>query len=147
MKTPLVNDDDLVKALQLLEENGIQAKPEADEVAIPVLRKSNAKPGETPVSFGIWASDERTMASTRESMAKKKVILCDSNVLFDYFRGVPAMVQELEELGFDRLYLSVISEAEMYAGMKRSEKRKTTETINEFNVIGLDTEYNSKMSL
>ena len=57
------------------------------------------------------------------------------------------MVQELEELGFDRLYLSVISEAEMYAGMKRSEKRKTTETINEFNVIGLDTEYNSKMSL
>lgn len=69
-------------------------------------------------------------------MAKKKIVLCDSNVLFDYFRGVPVMVQELEELGFDRLYLSVISEAEMYVGMKRSEKRKTTETINklEFNI-------------
>lgn len=56
------------------------------------------------------------------------------------------MVQELEELGFDRLYLSVISEAEMYAGMKRSEKRKTTETINKFNVIGLDAEISRRLS-
>ena len=73
MKTPLVNDDDLVKALQLLEENGIQAKPEADEVAIPVLRKSNAKPGETLTSFaGIWANDERTMASIRAKAWPKR---------------------------------------------------------------------------
>ena len=72
-------------------------------------------------------------------MAKKKIVLCDSNVLFDYFRGGPAIIQELDELGFDRLYLSVISEAEMYVGMKRSEKRKTVETVNKFNVIGLDS--------
>lgn len=39
-------------------------------------------------------------------MAKTKIILGDSNVLFDYFRGIPTMVQELDELGFDRLYLS-----------------------------------------
>ena len=73
-------------------------------------------------------------------MAKAKLILCDSNILFDYFRGVPVMMQELEELGFDRLCISVISEAEMYVGMKRSEQRRTTETINKFNVIGLDAE-------
>ncbi len=53
-----------------------------------------------------------------------------SNILFDYFRGVPAMVQELEELGFEHLYLSVILEAEMYVGMKKIERRKTVETIN-----------------
>ncbi|OIN59380.1 type II toxin-antitoxin system VapC family toxin [Arsenicibacter rosenii] len=71
-------------------------------------------------------------------MARKEMILCDSNVLFDYFRGVPNMIQELDAIGFSRLYLSVISEAEMYVGMKQSEKRKTIETINKFNVIGLD---------
>ena len=49
-------------------------------------------------------------------------------------------MQELDELGFDRLCLSVISEAEMYVGMKQSEKRKTVETINKFNIIGLDSE-------
>lgn len=78
-------------------------------------------------------------------MAQKKLVLCDSNVLFDYFRGVPAMVQELDDLSFDRLYLSVISEAEMYAGMKRSEKRRTTETINKFNVIGLDSDISRRL--
>ena len=55
------------------------------------------------------------------------------------------MVQELDELGFDRLYLSVISEAEMYVGMKRSEKRRTVETINKFNVIGLDAEISRRL--
>ncbi len=38
------------------------------------------------------------------------------------------MVQELDELGFDRLFLSVISEAEMYVGMKRSAKRSKLST-------------------
>lgn len=78
-------------------------------------------------------------------MAQKKLVLCDSNVLFDYFRGVPVMGQELEELGFDRLYLSVISEAEMYIGMKQSEKRMTVETINKFSIIGLDSEISRKL--
>lgn len=55
------------------------------------------------------------------------------------------MVRELEELGFDRLYLSVISEAEMYVGMKRSEKRKTVEILNKFNVIGLDAEISRQL--
>jgi predicted nucleic acid-binding protein len=73
-------------------------------------------------------------------MAQKKIVLCDSNVLFEYFRGTPVMLQELDELGFSRLALSVISEAEMYVGMRRTERRKTTETINKFNIIGLDAE-------
>lgn len=79
-------------------------------------------------------------------MAQKKVILCDSNVLFEYFRGSPVMLRELDELGFDRLALSVISEAEMYIGIKRIEWRKTTETINKFNIIGLDSEISRMLS-
>lgn len=55
------------------------------------------------------------------------------------------MIQELEELGFERLYLSVISEAEMYVGMKKSERRKTVETINRFNIIGLDAEISRQL--
>ncbi|QDK80768.1 hypothetical protein EXU85_20015 [Spirosoma sp. KCTC 42546] len=65
MKTLTVNDKDYAKALKLLIENGIQTEPEP-EVMIPLLRKSNAKSGETPAAFGgIWDSDERTMASIR----------------------------------------------------------------------------------
>jgi predicted nucleic acid-binding protein len=79
-------------------------------------------------------------------MAQKKLILCDSNVLFDYFRGIPVMVQELTELGFDRLVISAISEAEMYAGMRQSEKRSTTEIINKFDTIDLDDEISRCMT-
>ena len=56
------------------------------------------------------------------------------------------MLQELDELGFERLALSVISEAEMYVGMKRTERRRTTETINKFNSIGLDSEISRMLS-
>ena len=65
MKTLTIDDKDYAKAIKLLIENGIQAEPEP-EVTIPLLRKSNAKFGETPAAFGgIWANDERTMTSIR----------------------------------------------------------------------------------
>ncbi len=70
MKTLTVNDKDYAKALKLLMENGIQTEPEA---IIPILRKSNAKSGETPAAFGgIWGSDERTMASIRAKAWPKR---------------------------------------------------------------------------
>lgn len=79
-------------------------------------------------------------------MAQKKLILCDSNILFDYFRGIPTMLRELNDLGFERLSISVFSEAEMYAGMRTSEKRATVETINKFNIIELDAEISRQLA-
>lgn len=65
MKTLTINDTDYRKAVQLLADNGITIESEP-EITIPLLRKSNAKPGQTPASFGgIWANDERTLQSIR----------------------------------------------------------------------------------
>ena len=72
MKTLTVKDSDYLKAKKLLAENGIATDPES-EIAIPLLRKSNAKPGETPGDFGgIWANDERTMESIRAKAWPKR---------------------------------------------------------------------------
>lgn len=72
MKTLIVNDKDYLKAKRLLTENGIATDPES-EIAIPLLRKSNAKPGETPAAFGgIWTDDERTMESIRAKAWPKR---------------------------------------------------------------------------
>ncbi len=72
MKTLTVNDKDYAKAMKLLIENGIQTESEP-EVNIPLLRKSNAKSGETPAAFGgIWTNDERTMASIRAKAWPKR---------------------------------------------------------------------------
>ena len=70
MKTLTVNDEDYAKAIKLLIEHGIQAEPEVD---MPLLRKSNAKSGETPADFGgIWANDERTLALIRAKAWPKR---------------------------------------------------------------------------
>ncbi|NID11344.1 hypothetical protein [Fibrivirga algicola] len=70
MKTLLVSDNDLAKALKLLGENGIDAQV---ETPIPFLRTGNASPTETPASFGgIWAKDERTMESIRKAAWPKR---------------------------------------------------------------------------
>lgn len=72
MKTLTVNDKDYAKAIKLLIKNGIQPEPEP-EINIPLLRKSNAKTGETPTAFGgIWTNDGRTMASIRVKAWPKK---------------------------------------------------------------------------
>lgn len=72
MKTLTVNDKDYLKAKKLLADNGVPTEPEA-ELSIPLLRKSNAKPGETPASFGgIWTNDERTIASIRAKAWPKR---------------------------------------------------------------------------
>lgn len=36
-------------------------------------------------------------------MEKKKIILCDTNILIDYFHGDERITQELDYLTFDRL--------------------------------------------
>lgn len=72
MKTLIVNDKDYTKAIKLLIENGIQTEPEP-EINIPLLRKSNAKSGETPAAFGgIWTDDKRTMVSIRAKAWPKR---------------------------------------------------------------------------
>ena len=72
MKTLTVNDKDYDKAIKLLMENGIQTEPEP-EVNIPLLRRSDAKSGQTPAAFsGIWANDERTLASIRAKAWPKR---------------------------------------------------------------------------
>lgn len=69
---------------------------------------------------------------------KKKLILCDSNILFDYFNKVQPVVAELDTIGFDRLLLSSISVGEAYYGMFKKETRQTKELINRFNIVHVD---------
>jgi|GEM_PF-3285058 len=70
MKTLTIDDKDYARAVKLLLENGINAEIGAD---IPLLHKSDAQPGETPATFsGIWANDERTMASIRAKAWPKR---------------------------------------------------------------------------
>jgi tRNA(fMet)-specific endonuclease VapC len=73
-------------------------------------------------------------------METKQLILCDSGVLIEYFRGNQNVLDELDFLGFSRLLISSVTAAEIYFGMKKREKRKTVELINKFNIYHVDKE-------
>lgn len=71
-------------------------------------------------------------------MDKKALILCDTNIIVDYFREDLTVRQELDQIGFGRLAISAVTEAELYQGMYKKEIRATKELINKFAIIHLD---------
>ncbi len=73
-------------------------------------------------------------------MEKKKMILCDTNILIDFFHGDDGVTQELDYLTFDRLAISVVSIAEIYYGMRKKESGSTRSLIRKFNHLHLDKE-------
>jgi predicted nucleic acid-binding protein len=73
-------------------------------------------------------------------MGAKKIILCDTGVVFDYFRSKPAMLSELDGLGFSRLAISVITTAEVLAGMHKHEARRTRDLLGQFSYYDFDKE-------
>lgn len=75
---------------------------------------------------------------------EKKMILCDSNIVFKYFREELSVLQELDFLGFERLVVSSVTIAEMYFGMKKSEIRATKELVNKFTHYHIDKQISRK---
>lgn len=71
-------------------------------------------------------------------MAAKKLILCDTNVLISAFREEESMLAEFDRLGFGRCGLASVTVAEIYFGMRKSEKRKTLELVRRFKMVHFD---------
>jgi len=52
------------------------------------------------------------------------MILCDSNILIEFFKSNIKVTQELRQIGEDQLALSVVTQAELYFGaLNRAELR------------------------
>jgi len=71
-------------------------------------------------------------------MAKKKIILCDTDVLIEHFHGNQSIVKELDTLGFERLSISVVTVGEIYFGMRKRETAATRDLIRRFNLLHID---------
>ena len=64
-------------------------------------------------------------------------ILVDTDILIVYLRGTPAAVQYLENLDAD-LKLSAINVAELFAGVRDSERDAVDQLLDCFEIIPLD---------
>ena len=64
-------------------------------------------------------------------------LLIDTDILIDYLRDYPPAVEWLEALSVD-LILSAINVAEIYSGMRESERPKIETLLECFTIIPLD---------
>lgn len=49
-------------------------------------------------------------------MASKKIILCDTNIIIDFLKGSSVVIENLNEIGKDSVYISTITAGELYYG-------------------------------
>ena len=70
-----------------------------------------------------------------------KNVVVDTDILIDFLRGKRRAQDFLLSIFEDSIiYCSVITVAEIYAGMKPHEREKTTELIDSLNIVDVDRE-------
>jgi predicted nucleic acid-binding protein len=74
-----------------------------------------------------------------------KKVLVDTDILINFLRGREAARKYLSSLFEDsEIYCSVITVAEIHAGMKEHEREKTTELIDSLNIADINREIAEK---
>lgn len=73
------------------------------------------------------------------------MILCDTNILIEFYKGNPAVTAVLQEIGLSSLAISVITAGELYYGAKdRRELNKIQKHLSLLNQIKLDADISLK---
>ncbi|MBY0479480.1 MAG: type II toxin-antitoxin system VapC family toxin [Chitinophagaceae bacterium] len=77
-------------------------------------------------------------------MAKEGLVLCDSNIMIDVYRGQEAIIKQVAALGKDRFVISAVSAAEVLFGARnKSELQKIKKDIANIQVLEVNEEISS----
>lgn len=69
------------------------------------------------------------------------MILCDTNILIEFYKGNSDIVQELENVGLSNLAISIITAGELYFGARdKRELGKIKKNLSLLHQIPLDTD-------
>ena len=67
------------------------------------------------------------------------MILCDTNILIEFYKGNPEILEKLQYIGQSNLAVSAISEAELYFGaLNKSELKLITKHLTAISRIPVD---------
>jgi len=68
------------------------------------------------------------------------MILCDTNILIEFYKNTPSTVQELRQIGQGQLAISAITQAELYYGaLNKTQLQKIKKHLSLLRCIPLDT--------
>lgn len=72
------------------------------------------------------------------------MILCDTNILIEFYKNNSHIVQELRQIGQSQLAISPITQAELYFGaLNKAELRQIKQHLSVLHQIPLDTSTSS----
>ena len=72
------------------------------------------------------------------------MILCDTNILIEFYKNNSQIVQELRQIGQSQLAISPITQAELYFGaLNKAELRQIKQHLSVLHQIPLDTSTSS----
>ena len=72
------------------------------------------------------------------------MVLCDTNILIEFYKNNPQVLPELRQIGQDKLALSVITQAELYHGaLNKAELQKIKQHLNLLHLYSIDSDISS----
>lgn len=67
------------------------------------------------------------------------MILCDTNILIEFYKNTPQIVEEMRQIGQSQLAVSPITQAELYFGaLNKAELRKIKQHLSLLKQLPLD---------
>lgn len=74
-------------------------------------------------------------------MAQKKLVICDTNVLIEYFKNNKEIIHTIEKFGFNNAAISCVTVGEMYFGaLNKTELNKIKRITNKFIHIDINSQ-------
>ena len=67
------------------------------------------------------------------------MVLCDTNILVEFYKNTPGIIQEFNHIRQDQLAIIVITQAELYFGaVNKAELKRIRKHLGLLNIFSLD---------
>ncbi len=73
------------------------------------------------------------------------MILCDTNILIEFYKNNPHVIHKLRQVGLNQLTISVITQAELYYGaFNKAELNSIKKHLSSIHILPIDTDVSTK---
>jgi tRNA(fMet)-specific endonuclease VapC len=74
-------------------------------------------------------------------MEKKSLVLCDTNIIIEFYKKNPEVIEELEEIGQQNIAVSIVTAGElMFGALNKKELEQIKKDLDHLQVIHLSPE-------
>ena len=72
-------------------------------------------------------------------MAKNKLVLCDTNILIELYKGNTSTVELLQKIGQENIAISIITSGELiYGALNKAELSKIKKDLSYLQILNID---------